>query len=136
MLFRLFLLFTLVPMVELLILIRIAREIGFWPTVAIVLLTGIAGAYLARREGIRALYELRSSMARGEMPGNALLNGFDDGFGYQFQQVHGVQSHFYYSVTSLNQQLSPTRFNVFPFPNPQFIRGYGSILNCHLILTP
>ena len=76
MFFRLFLLFTLGPMIELVILLRISREIGFMTTVTIVLLTGIAGAYLARREGIKALYDLRASMARGEMPGNALLNGF------------------------------------------------------------
>ncbi len=73
---KLFLLFTLVPIVELWLLIEIGSAIGAIPTIAVVLITGGLGAWLARREGVRAMVEINASMARGEMPAGALLDGF------------------------------------------------------------
>ena len=74
MFFRLFLLFTIIPLVELYILIRIGQVIGALNTLLLVLLTGVVGAYLAKREGIRTLGRIQDLMARGEMPGGALLD--------------------------------------------------------------
>ncbi|MFC1736166.1 FxsA family protein [Candidatus Hydrogenedentota bacterium] len=74
MFFRLFLLFVLTSTVEFVLLVWIANEVGFMGMVAIVIVTGVAGAHLARREGAKAFHEVRTSVARGEMPGNALLN--------------------------------------------------------------
>jgi len=72
---RLLLLFTLVPLVELFLLIEIGRRIGGLPTIALVLLTGALGALLAKREGARTLGRLRSDLASGRMPADPLLNG-------------------------------------------------------------
>jgi UPF0716 protein FxsA len=72
---RLLLLFTLVPALELALLIVIGREIGVLPTLGIILATGFAGAWLARREGLRTWREFRSSVSSGALPGDALQQG-------------------------------------------------------------
>ena len=39
------------------------------------MLTGVAGAWLARREGLRALWSFQARLARGGVPGRALMDG-------------------------------------------------------------
>lgn len=75
MLSRLFLLFVVVPIIELMLLIEVGQRIGLLPTLLIVLGTGAAGAALARREGLRTLTSIQSEMAAGRMPGSSLLDG-------------------------------------------------------------
>ncbi len=75
MLLRLFLLFTLVPLVELALLIRIGAVIGLGPTLAIVVITGVSGAWLARREGLRSWLAVQREMASGRVPGQELVHG-------------------------------------------------------------
>lgn len=65
--------FILVPIVEIWLLIRIGSVIHLGPTIALVLLTGFAGAALARREGARAWFRIHEALGRGELPGLALL---------------------------------------------------------------
>lgn len=72
---RLALLFVIVPLVELMLLLRIGAALGFLPTLALVILTGVAGAALARREGWRAFQRFSSALARGEVPTDAMLDG-------------------------------------------------------------
>ena len=72
---RLLLLFTLVPIVELALLIEIGQHLGVLPTVALVLITGALGAALARREGSQAFHRLRESIRLGSFPGEAILDG-------------------------------------------------------------
>ena len=73
-LLRLFLLFTLVPVVELALLIRLGGLLGLGPTLLLVLGTGAAGAWLARREGVRAWLAVRDELAGGQLPGEALVH--------------------------------------------------------------
>jgi len=75
MLLRLFLLFTIVPLLELMLLLEIGGLIGLWPTIAIVIGTGFAGAWLARREGGRSWRAVQSELAGGQIPGEELLHG-------------------------------------------------------------
>jgi UPF0716 protein FxsA len=75
MLARLFLLFIILPILDLTLLVKLGGSIGFWPTVVMVLLTGAAGAALARAEGLRVLGLVRREMAAGRIPGTALLDG-------------------------------------------------------------
>jgi len=72
---RLALLFVGIPLLELFILVRMGEWIGFLPTVGLVVLTGFAGAALARLEGLRTLWSIRGELARGRLPGSALLDG-------------------------------------------------------------
>lgn len=68
MLGKLLLLFTVVPVVELYLLITIGGLMGAGPTIALVLGTGFMGAWLARREGSRVLRGWQESLVRGEIP--------------------------------------------------------------------
>jgi UPF0716 protein FxsA len=73
--FQLLLLFTVVPVAELALLIQLGRLIGLAPTMAIVLLTGVAGAALARWQGLATLRRVQSEIAEGRMPAGALIDG-------------------------------------------------------------
>ncbi|MFW6088649.1 MAG: FxsA family protein [Gemmatimonadota bacterium] len=70
---RLLLAFTLVPVLELWLLLRIGSWLGVGATVALVVLTGIAGATLARREGVHAWSAVQAELSAGRLPGRELL---------------------------------------------------------------
>lgn len=72
---RLLLLFTLVPLIELFLLVEIGRRIGVVATVALVIVTGMLGAGLARVQGLRTLARVREEWLEGRMPTTALLDG-------------------------------------------------------------
>jgi len=76
MLFYLFLLFTIVPLVELAILIRIGQETTWWLPLVIVVLTGITGAALARWQGWQVLERIRADSRAGRVPADAMIDGF------------------------------------------------------------
>ena len=75
MLGRLIFIFVAVPLLELAILLQIGQWIGLLPTVALVVTTGVAGAALARQQGIRAFLAVQREMASGRLPGRSLLDG-------------------------------------------------------------
>ena len=75
MLFRLFLIFTLVPILELALLIEVGRYIGTWPTLLIVMGTGMVGAWLARTQGFSVLRRVRSQLNQGQVPAEGLIDG-------------------------------------------------------------
>lgn len=75
MLLRLLLLFTVVPLVELVLLLVLADYTGWRFTLGLVLATGIAGAALARWQGLRCLRRLQQQAAAGQVPADALMDG-------------------------------------------------------------
>lgn len=75
MLLRLLLLFTVVPLVELVLLLVLADKTSWQLTLGLVLLTGIVGAALARHQGLRCLRRIHDQLAGGQMPGDSLLDG-------------------------------------------------------------
>lgn len=75
MLFRLILLFTITPIVELLLLLELSKITSVWSTIGLVLVTGIVGAYLAKSQGRLIITKIRMEMNEGRMPGEQLLNG-------------------------------------------------------------
>ena len=72
---RLLLLFTIVPLIELYLLITIGSVIGVAPTIAIVLGTGVLGAWLARWQGLAVIRRVNEEMAAGRLPTDALIDG-------------------------------------------------------------
>ena len=72
---RLLLLLTVVPFVELLILLRLAERFTWPRTLAVVVLTGVLGAWLARREGLKVLARIKNDLEQGVAPANALVDG-------------------------------------------------------------
>ena len=75
MLGRLILLFTIVPLVELYLLIKVGSYLGALNTVFLVVSTGILGALLARMEGLRILQQIMRTFAQGAMPTEELMDG-------------------------------------------------------------
>lgn len=75
MLGRLLLLFTIVPLIELYILIKIGSYIGGLNTVLLVVATALLGAFLARLEGLRTLQQIQSSLSQGQIPAEELIDG-------------------------------------------------------------
>lgn len=75
MLWRLILLFTLVPLVELALLLWVGKEIGVWATLGLVIITGVVGASLAKLQGLGVLRRIREEMARGILPAERLFDG-------------------------------------------------------------
>lgn len=87
---RLALLFIIVPIVELVLLIRVGQWIGLLPTLGLIVATGLGGAFLARREGWRAFRRFGASVARGEIPTEAALDGLAVLVGGAFLLTPGV----------------------------------------------
>lgn len=74
MLLRLFLAFTIIPLVEIYLLVRVGSHIGALPTVALVVGTGMAGAWLARAQGMSVMTRIRENMHRGVAPAGELVD--------------------------------------------------------------
>ncbi|GBC63814.1 membrane protein FxsA [Desulfonema ishimotonii] len=74
MLFKLFLAFTLIPAMEIFLFIRIGQVIGIFNTFLIVILSGFAGAYLARMQGLQTLMRVRTSLEQGHVPAEELVD--------------------------------------------------------------
>lgn len=72
---KLLLLFITIPMLELFILVKLGTIIGFWPTVAIVLLTGVLGASLARLQGFLVLQQIQGELNAGHLPADKMVDG-------------------------------------------------------------
>jgi UPF0716 protein FxsA len=75
MFFKLFLIFAVIPMIELALLIKIGSFIGTFNTIIIVILTAVIGAYLVKLEGIGVAYRIQKNMQEGTFPGEELING-------------------------------------------------------------
>lgn len=75
MFFKLFLLFTLIPVIELSLLIKVGSYIGIGNTIVIVILTAIIGAYMVRMEGMGVMYRIQKNMQEGVFPGEELISG-------------------------------------------------------------
>ena len=71
----LFLLFLLVPVIEIYFLIKVGNLIGAIPTIALVVFTALLGAMLLRFQGWVTLQRTRLTMARGELPAMEMLEG-------------------------------------------------------------
>ena len=74
MLLKLFLAFTLIPLVEIYLLIKLGQNFGAITSILLVIFTGILGAYLAKMEGLRTLFRLQETLHEGGMPGEELLD--------------------------------------------------------------
>lgn len=72
---RLLLLFTVVPAVELYLLLRIGQWLGAGTTVLLILATGSLGAFLAKREGLGVLRRLQAEAMTGLPPGDRIVEG-------------------------------------------------------------
>ena len=74
MLFKLFLVFLIVPAIEIYLLIQVGSLIGGLATVIILLLVSFLGAYLVRSQGFRIVGQIREELSRGRLPAAQMLD--------------------------------------------------------------
>lgn len=74
MLLKLFLCFTIIPVIELYLLIEIGTVIGGLNTILLVIATGFAGAWLARMEGMHTMLKVRANIQQGIMPAEEFID--------------------------------------------------------------
>lgn len=70
----LFLIFMLVPLIEIAFFVVIGQAIGLWPTLLGVLVTAVAGSLVLRIQGTALLKEIRQTMGQGMLPARALAD--------------------------------------------------------------
>jgi UPF0716 protein FxsA len=68
-------LFTIVPVIEIYLLIKVGSLIGALPTAAILLSVSFIGAHLVRHHGFRIFAEIREELSHGHLPASQLLDG-------------------------------------------------------------
>lgn len=71
----LFVAFTVLPVIELALLITIGKSIGALPTILMVIGMGALGAALARHEGRRVLVAWQAAIREGRVPEEGILEG-------------------------------------------------------------
>jgi UPF0716 protein FxsA len=71
----LFAVFLIVPLIEIALFITVGGWLTLWPTLALVLLTGVIGTFLMRWQGLRVLAELRGDIGQLKNPLSPLAHG-------------------------------------------------------------
>ena len=71
----LLLLFVGLPLLEFALLVRVSEALGFWNTIALVIVTGVVGSTLARQQGLSVLRQMEARLAAGQVPGSQLGHG-------------------------------------------------------------
>ena len=72
---KLFFFFTVIPFLEIYILIKLGSSFGFFTTLSIIIGTGLLGAHFVRQEGFRVWFEIQREMRNGNFPSNQLVEG-------------------------------------------------------------
>lgn len=71
----LFILFVVMPIVEMIILIKVGGMIGALPTIGLVLLTATIGVGLLRQQGLSTLTRAQDKMRTGQLPASEMVEG-------------------------------------------------------------
>lgn len=71
----LFVLFIIIPIIEISVLMQVGELLGMWPTIGIVILSAWIGAKYVRQQGIATLQSVQEKMAQGEIPSSEIVTG-------------------------------------------------------------
>jgi len=71
----LFVLFIIIPIIEITVIMQVGALLGVWPTIAIVILSAWLGAKYVRQQGLATLQSVQTRMAQGEMPSDEIVTG-------------------------------------------------------------
>lgn len=72
---RLLLAFSLIPLIELALLIKVGSYMGVLPTIILVAGTGVLGVSLARSQGFQLFNQVRQTLEKGQLPADHLIEG-------------------------------------------------------------
>ncbi|OEH91920.1 FxsA family protein [Bacillus solimangrovi] len=65
----------IVPAFEIGLLILSGNTLGVWPTILLIILTGVTGAWLAKKEGLQTLQLAQIQLQNGQLPNEAIMDG-------------------------------------------------------------
>ena len=71
---KFFIAFTIIPIIEIYLLIEIGSFFGVLTAVTLVILTGFLGAFMARMQGLQTLFRIQKNLREGRMPSGELLD--------------------------------------------------------------
>ncbi|WP_269619538.1 FxsA family protein [Zhongshania sp. BJYM1] len=71
----LFVMFVVLPIIEMWLLIKVGAVIGALPTIAMVVTTAIIGAALLKQQGLQTLTRAQQRLNSGEVPATEILEG-------------------------------------------------------------
>ncbi len=71
----LFVLFIVVPLVEIYVIIQVGQTIGPWWTILLLVADSVIGSWLVKREGGRTFRALREAIRSGRVPARELADG-------------------------------------------------------------
>ena len=71
----LFVLFIVIPIIELYLLIKVGNLLGAWPTIFLVVGAAFAGATVLRWQGVVTWQKVNSTMTRGQLPAQDMIEG-------------------------------------------------------------
>lgn len=107
----LFLVFMVVPLIEIAFFVLIGNAIGLWPTLAGVLITAIVGSLVLRYQGMAVFNDIRGQISRGQIPGKALADAALIGAGGLMLLLPGYFS----DLIGILLLLPPTRAAIYAF---------------------
>jgi len=70
-----FLLIILVPVVELIVMFKVAGAFGWLETLSVLLLISFLGAWLVRRQGLSILMRIQRELSEGTVPTKSVVDG-------------------------------------------------------------
>lgn len=68
-------LFLVLPFIEIWLLIKVGGIIGAFPTILLVVLTAVLGAFMLRQQGLATLARFQQNLHNGQLPANEILEG-------------------------------------------------------------
>ena len=71
----LFALLTVLPLIEIALLVKFGQLVGVWLTLVVVVGTAILGAGILQRQGFTTMMRTQEAMMRGEPPVGAMMDG-------------------------------------------------------------
>lgn len=69
------LLFVVVPLLEIWTIIQVGQVVGAWWTLGLLVLSGVVGSWLVKREGARTFRAFREALSTGRLPHRELADG-------------------------------------------------------------
>tara|TARA_B100000214_G_C23630776_1_gene473892 strand:+ start:174 stop:623 length:450 start_codon:yes stop_codon:yes gene_type:complete len=71
----LFILFVVVPILELMVIIQVGQSVGAWNTVILLVVDSLVGAWLVKHQGIGLLKKSQDRLRKGELPSDEIFSG-------------------------------------------------------------
>lgn len=110
------LVFILMPILELAVIIQVGDAIGVLNTIGLLLLSGVLGGWLMKREGLGVVRRIQAAMSAGRVPGVELVDAFLILFGGALMLTPGFVS----DIVGMALLLPPVRAVVRGFLRRRF----------------